>query len=797
MFTSFQTRLVTIFVGLFSLVQLMIFLAVYQAITYNVVQQIKTQLSYASGTFSRHLAERAEKLSISTTILTADFAFRHAISEDDPATSLSVIRNLGDRIKADRVILISLAGKITADTQQKNIDNLGDFPYQKMITTVRDYDIAKEIIILNGKLYNFVIVPVLAPLPIAWVGVGFEINHALIENLRSLSLLSLDISFLKFIEKDHWNVIHTTLSPELLADLPVELLSMMTPLSATAASHENETPIIKHMAENDYVTLVIHKLTPEYSPPVKVFLQYPLEKAMRSYEPLLFWLKILSLLGLLFAVLGSMLISRSVSKPVHTLVNAANRIELGDYQQKIHLKQKDEFGRLASAFNVMMDSIAEREEKIVYQAHYDALSGLPNRIQFEKTLQKQIAMAEHENKNLTIMLIKIERLYEINNTLGHHIGDQLIIKVSERLKTIVLSGDSLAHLTRNTFIFMSIHSGINDGLDQAGNILNLFNDPCIIDEINIDVHLRIGKSFYPYHGNDSKSLIQKADVAMYSALKSGKSYAIYDSKNDNYTRDNLSLMSQMKSGLINNEFQLYYQPKVHLLNKHTTHAEALIRWNHPVKGFMPPDDFIPLAEQSGNIHQLSLWVIENAIIQCSEWKKQGINIKISVNISVKDLLVKNLPDIIMDLLNKYGLKASHLILEITESSIMEDPDIALTVLTNLQQLGLKISIDDFGTGYSSMSYLKKLPAEILKIDKSFVIELSTNNNDITLVKSMIDLAHNLNMVVVAEGVEDEGALKILEDNHCDYIQGYYISRPLPVAEFNEWLKNSIWGINKL
>jgi len=799
LFRSFQARLASIFVGLFFLVLLVTFFAVYKATTYNVVGQIKEQLIYSNGTFERHLSDRAKRLSENAAILTADYAFREAIAAHDPATSLSVIRNLGARIRADRIMLVSLEGTIIADTRRPAQSPV-DFPYMPLIETAEENDIAESIIVLDERLYDFVIVPVLAPIPIAWIGIGIEVDNAMTHDLRSLSPLALDISFLQHQDRQGWRVIASTLHPSLQDALPDVLSATAIPLADVNVSDRDMphlkngvSPNIRRLAGNDYVTLVTSRLTPAYSPPAIALLQYPLEKALSAYQPMFFWLKVLSVLGLLFSALGCILVARSISKPVLTLVDAASRIEHGDYQQAIQLKQKDELGRLALAFNGMMDAIAEREEKILYQAHHDSLSGLPNRLQLEQTLREQINQATHKKEKLAVILIKIERLHEINNTLGHQIGDQLILKIRDRLLLLSRQGDTLAHLTKNTFILLSAGTATDEFLLLAKKVKGLFEEPCAIDDINVDIHLRLGLSFFPQHGDSSKALIQKADVAMYSALQAGKPFAIYDSEKDTFRRDHLSLMSELRQGLLNDELELYYQPKIDLLKNVVTHAEALVRWNHPTKGFMSPDTFIPLAEQSGHINKLTIWALEHAIRQCSTWNKNGHDMSIAVNISVKDLLNKALPDIIVTMLSQFQLGAECLVLEVTESSIMNDPEIALSVLTKLHGLGLRVSIDDFGTGYSSMEYLKKLPADILKIDKSFVMDLAQNKDDEILVRSMIQLAHNLGLKVVAEGIEDEKALAILSTNSCDYVQGFFISRPLPVDAFNEWLNTSTWG----
>lgn len=797
MFKSFQIKLVLIFVALILFVQLVTFFAVYKATIYNVVLQIKSQLTYSSTTFKRQLLDRAKSLSENAAILTSDFAFRGAIADGDYATSLSVMRNLGARIEADRVMLISLDNEIIADTSSSSRGG-GVFQFEEMIETADENDRAESIVVLDGALYEFVVVPVLAPIPIAWVGIGVKIDQSLVENIKALSPLALDISFLQSNEMQSWDVLASTIEPSYFHDVTAVIASLDVSSRSEMSASEKlfQNPAETRFTGSDHVILVAPVVTPMGSKKVITLLQYPLEKALEPYQPLFFWLKTGSILGLIFSTLVSVLIARSVTKPVRTLVKAANRIEQGNYTESVVLNRQDELGRLAATFNLMMSGIAEREEQILHQSHHDALTDLPNRFHFGLTVQSQIEKSRAENEQFSIVMISVEGLQEINNTLGHHVGEHLIKRIGERLQTVLQQDDILAKTTGNVFTFLLTNTDEEKSLVVVDEIKRRFEASFSIDDINVDVHVSIGISIFPQHGENEQLLMQKSDVALYSAQQSGKKFAVYDAEKDTTSRNQLSLMSDLKQGLARGEFQLYYQPKIDLSHNRITHAEALIRWHHPVEGFMPPDLFIPLAEKTGYINMLSMWVLEQAVKQCSAWRKNGWLINIAVNLSVKDLLNPKLPEIILTLLNQYHLGTDALVLEITESAIMQDPDVALGVLSKLQNLGFSLSIDDFGTGYSSMEYLKKLSVNILKIDKSFVMELASNKEDEIIVRSMIQLAHSLGLKVVAEGVEDEVALNILSNYDCDYAQGYFISRPMPADDFDQWYSSELaWHKN--
>lgn len=284
--------------------------------------------------------------------------------------------------------------------------------------------------------------------------------------------------------------------------------------------------------------------------------------------------------------------------------------------------------------------------------------------------------------------------------------------------------------------------------------------------------------------------MQKAGVALHVAQKSAKGYALYEPSFDKHTPLRLTLMSELRRAIEKNDLSLFYQPKVSLQTNELYGAEALVRWDHPTHGFIAPDEFIPMAERTRMIKQLSQWVLKRAFRDCAAWHQQGVNIKISVNLSTRDLHDPDLPDLIAGIAAATGIKPEWIILEITESSVMNEPENALAIINRLHDMGYQFSIDDFGTGYSSLAYLRKLPLVELKIDKSFVTELMSNDNDSTIVKAIINLAHNLGLSVTAEGVENEVILAILKDYNCDIVQGYYVSKPLSVKDFLAWMAES-------
>jgi len=327
-------------------------------------------------------------------------------------------------------------------------------------------------------------------------------------------------------------------------------------------------------------------------------------------------------------------------------------------------------------------------------------------------------------------------------------------------------------------------------------ILKSLETPFFIENIPVAVEASIGIALYPDHGINPDSLLQRAEVAMYAAKQSASIYAVYDPKHDQHSPRRLSLMGELRQAIDNNQLLLYYQPKIDLRTNRVNGVEALVRWQHPQHGFIPPDQFIAPAEQTGLIEPFTRWVLNTALRQCKDWHQAGLSLNVSVNLSARNLHNPQLPDQVADLLRNYSLAASQLVLEITESAIMIDPAHAMEILTRLSRLGAHLSIDDFGTGYSSLGYLKRLPVHEIKIDKSFVMDMGKNEDDTVLVLSIINLAHNLGLKVVAEGVENQLIRDQLTAFDCDAAQGYFWSRPLPPADLVKWLGESPWGFTK-
>jgi diguanylate cyclase (GGDEF)-like protein len=443
---------------------------------------------------------------------------------------------------------------------------------------------------------------------------------------------------------------------------------------------------------------------------------------------------------------------------------------------------------LITAFSEMRKQVHERQVLLEYQALHDSLTGLPNRTYLLKCLIHDIQQAAEHNQRVALLLLALDRFKEINDTLGHHVGDQVLKNAGKLLLNFMSEHCAVARLGGDEFAFV-----LNNVADEkqifelTDKILQVLEKIDAVEDYRIYIGGSIGIAYYPDHGQDAHSLIQRADVAMYDAKSNRSRYAIYDINQDQYSITRLSLVRDLRTAIDAKQLELHFQPKSDVATGMIVGAEALLRWEHPDLGYVPTEKIIQIAEQTGLIKPLTQWVIDAAIRQCAKWLEKGVDIGLSVNLSARNLHDPELSQYIQACLQNWKVPSHRLELEVTESIMMADPMRAIQILSELDAMGIRIAVDDFGTGFSSLAYLKRLPVDTLKIHQSFVMEMASNDNDRTIVRSTIDLAHNLGLEVVAEGVQDHATLKLLEQLGCDMAQGFCLSRPLSAPAFNEWL----------
>ncbi|HSL10471.1 MAG TPA: EAL domain-containing protein [Actinomycetota bacterium] len=432
--------------------------------------------------------------------------------------------------------------------------------------------------------------------------------------------------------------------------------------------------------------------------------------------------------------------------------------------------------------------LARKQQENEYQALHDSLTGMPNRTLFQRTLQDAIDEARRTGGRLAVMLMDLDHFKEINDTLGHHFGDMLLKEIGPRLSKALRDQDMLSRLGGDEFgLLLPDLPNENIAVQVAARLLEELEHPISVEGLALDVSGSIGIALFPLQADDADTLLRRADVAMYAAKEAGGGYELYGEELDRHNPQRLTLIGQVRPAIENGEFAMFYQPKVRLADGRVAGAEALIRWRHPTLGLVPPDEFIPLVEKTVLLRPLTSWIVDDVLRQWRRWADAGIRLPISINVSPRSLLDQDLPDVIEGSLREFDVPPAFLRMELTEGFLAGDSGRSTYVLDRLADVGVGLSIDDFGTGYSSLAYLKRLPIEEIKIDRSFVMQMHVDANDFMIVRATVDLGRNLGLRVVAEGVEDLETFDRLAEFACDEAQGFYISEPLPVDGFTRWL----------
>ncbi len=433
-----------------------------------------------------------------------------------------------------------------------------------------------------------------------------------------------------------------------------------------------------------------------------------------------------------------------------------------------------------------MGQISLAEE---HQATHDSLTGLPNRKYLLQSMEGALSDCERGCEPFGLVILDLDRFKEVNDTLGHQTGDQLLQLVSKRLRTSLRDIDLVARLGGDEFAILL--PGVEDqdeAFEVARRVRAALVEPFHLDDVLLELEASIGIAMHPKHGAEVGTLMRRADVAMYVAKDTHADIELYDADRDRHSASRLGLLAALRKAIDAGELELHYQPKVGLLGQDLVGVEALLRWNHPERGSIPPDEFIPLAETSGLMHRLTSYVVDRALAQASVWRRMGLDVCVAVNVSARDLHGSELALTVSEGLAKHRVPASHLVLELTERTLMAEHSRVMDTLDALEALDVALSLDDFGTGYSSMFMLKRLPVTEIKVDRSFVSKMADGDGDESIVRSIIDLAHSLGMAAVAEGVETEAVWARLEALGCDSAQGWYVSRPMAPQAATEWLK---------
>lgn len=762
---SVRSQFVMLTVALVVMLQGATLVTIFITANHSVTTQAQAHLDAASIELDNVLEARSERLFAGVRALANDPALRIGASDSD-ATAVELNRAI-DAHDAAFGMLLDRNGSVVTATRSLAPDARS---YPQLVLTAGDAGGSTTAIEMDGRIFEVVTVPLPDSRPATWISVAHPVDQSLARELRArigtdVTLYASDIDAPRAVASS------LRLDAEALRSMPA------APGGSAELHYDGQQYLTRTRAPGS-ITL-----------PLRVVLQQPLDAAMAPYKA---QQRVTLVIGLMTLVIGLLCVTtlyRRVARPIERFAAAARRIGAGDYTQRLVAGTSQELAALAAAMNRMQRSIAEREEQVTNQAQFDRLTGLPNRFLIVRKLQESIQRLDSTGVPISVMLVDLNSFRDIVASFGHDIGDALLAQAAERLRATVDTRHTLARLEGDEFLI--VMEGIDPAVawETAEDILRLLGAGLSVRDVNITMDASIGICAFPGDGSEPDELLLHAAVAKNDARETPENINIYQAgQEDRYVRQ-LAILGDLRRAVREDEFKLYMQPKVRLSDGSVCGAEALARWDHPTLGFLPPQDFISIAERTGNIPLITQWALTTAVRECRLWIEEGLDIPVSVNLTGVDLLDPNLPCFILETLRDHDLDPSYLTLEITEQSLVYDMAHAAIVLQCLRDLGTRIAIDDFGTGHSSLERIKNLPIDELKIDRSFVKELPDNRKDVAIVRATIDLAHNLGMEVIAEGVESRPAMQWLASQGCEKAQGFFISRPMPAETFSQWVNH--------
>jgi diguanylate cyclase (GGDEF)-like protein len=768
---SFRNRLLALIIGLVVATQSVTLVAVLYSTAHEARVRADERLRYGSQVVQQYLRLRAGQLSSTVAVMATDIGFKEAVASRDPATMLSAATNHAQSIGWDVVVFLDTDGRLLASNSPYVAAHAPTV--QKLINPITGAQDDVHLVVLGDQLYQFFVTPVRAPETIAWVAMGFAVDDELASHIRDL--VGTQVSVLAG-DRAHLILMASTLPPEERAALAARHdLSMLREATQSEA-----------LGGQDYLTSVSR--LGDSSESVAVVLQQRMDEVMAPYRSQRNALAAIGGIALGAALAIALWLSRGATRPIGELVRAARRIQAGTYDKAVDVGGGDEFRSLAATFNAMQENIAEREARISHDANHDALTGLPNRAYAERHLEELLRASPPPA--VALILLEVVNLGEINASLGHHVGDSALREMARRLRQNCGENDITARLGSEQFLVVARGCSLSRAALLTEQLIGSLRAGFSLLSVSLDLHVNAGMCCAPDHDTTAEGLLRHVHTALEDAGEARGRIAVYRPGREAELRRRLALAGDLGGGIERNELTLVYQPKVDLASGQVRSLEALARWTHAQLGPVPPGEFVPIAEQTGGARRLTSWALGAAIAQMAAWRREGIEIDVAVNLSAPDLLDSQLGDEILETLGKHGVPPTRLILEITEGAVIRDPALAVRNMQLLRIAGVRFSLDDFGTGYSSLSQLSRLPLDELKIDRSFIIRAHERRDDVTIIMSTIELAHNMGLKVVAEGVETQEAWNLLQRLGCDLVQGYLVSRPLSVADTLAYLKQA-------
>lgn len=774
-----QARIVLVYLALLVIIQSVSYWFIQDGVNTNARAAIQEELAQEENVFLRLVELNTDQLQRVAQAARSDSGWIVLPDDDRDRPIRNLLNKYASMLAGGTVLYTDLSGHTYSSEGQPRDSQVQALSQQIQLTKGLGAD-RRQMFVLDDKPHQMVVLPIhVDQVALGWLAVTSPIDQTLLTDMHNLA--GLDVALMRRDARGDWAVLQSTQDNvhwEALAS------AWQNTVSVDAVNDD-----ILQIGQDKYSAHAIALPAGAGQQPVTALLLGSLDKALAPFMPLKLKLLMLSALGIgLFAV-GGYITAKRITSPLRMLTGSARRLELGDYGAEVKINSKDEVGDLAHSFEAMRQAIQMRESEIRRLAYHDALTDLPNREQFRHDLRQAILRANQDSRPCAIMLLDVDRFKHINDVLGHRFGDRLLRALAGRLRDEALEpNDILARLSGDEFGILLHDTDAQAAAVVAQRVQKALDRPITLDDHTVDLGAGIGIATCPANGLEADALLSRAEVAMYAAKTQKSGTVVYHPGLDSSSEESLTLLSELRYAVDHEQLRLYLQPKVNAATGRVIGAEALVRWVHPQRGLVPPMRFIPFAEQAGFIRVLTTWMLEESAKLSNVLRSEGMDLKLSVNLSTRDLMDQDLPVRMSELASKYSIDPSRLCLEITESAIMDDPQRALQTLERLSLQGFQLSIDDFGTGYSSLAYLKRLPVNELKIDKSFVMNMESDIQDAQIVRSTVELAHNLGLNVVAEGVESAKCWKLLSELQCDEIQGYFIARPMPSDDFVIWAR---------
>lgn len=758
-FRSLRTKLAVIYAGLFALVMLAAAAASFYTVQRNATRLVQDEMAAMAAVFDRIWALNARQMGDAADILSRDFGFRAAVATRDVPTIESALDNLRQRFEFDIAFVIDRQGQAIGAG-----DILSGETIRLIETSLEARETPGGVVVLDGSAFHAVARPVRAPDHVGWVVFAYSLSSQGLNDLTELSAIPLEARLFWSAGDAGWQASRSDGDDwrNLLGETPGE--------QDVGYSLDRE-----HLVS----AIAVDSLSDTMS--AVLVLQYPVAQAMAPFRTMMLGLLAAGLAGLAIILVGSWLIARGLSRPLQALEAAAGRLAKGE-ATSVAAPGQDEISRLAHSFNTMGEQIAAREKRITHLALHDPETGLANLQALEQAVRDLSDQGEAEQ--VFAIAVGIDRFHQVRGAIGFALSSQMIVDLAGRLEQ-VCPDVCLGRVATDSIGLVLRAEPASSVEAVARQIVDLANTPVTLRDEPVDLHATIGIASLADTRQAGLTVLECAGVAIDQARAAQQRFARFDGEAYGDPTRKLSLMSRMSAGLSAGDLYLSYQPKYDFRTRSIQACEALLRWEDPDRGFIGPDDFIPMAEETGHILPLTEWVLDRAIADQVRLKAAGFDIQIAINISGRLISDPRFIDAALDRLRGH---TGRICFEITETAVIDNPDQALAQMERLREAGIVIAIDDYGSGLSSLAYLRSIPAEELKIDKAFVLNLDESREDRLLVKSTIDLAHSLGLKVVAEGVETAESVAVLAGMGADYAQGYHIGRPVPLGDFLASLK---------